>query len=204
MRVITVAVSARTSLVAGILGGVVEPITLAAVSALTLTEGVKFLYGQAGDFLRMWRERKRAGKSTPPPAPVRLPDALEGRLEDAAPDIDIVERLSDELAELRRAFLAIADEGEEIDPTDEDTLIAVDALRSAVEAVYGRSLTFRGESRTGGGAEVHTRVEVETVQGRVAGLRARRVAGGTLRSSVRATTVESGAELTGADIDTIE
>jgi hypothetical protein len=37
-----------------------EPVTLTAASigAVALTEGIKFLYGQAGELLKRWRERK--------------------------------------------------------------------------------------------------------------------------------------------------
>lgn len=38
----------------------IETITLASVAAATLHEGIKFLYGQAGEALRGWRQRKRA------------------------------------------------------------------------------------------------------------------------------------------------
>jgi len=37
-----------------------DPTTLsaAAIGAAALTEGIKFLYGQAGEILKRWRERK--------------------------------------------------------------------------------------------------------------------------------------------------
>ena len=41
---------------------VADPFTLAAVGAVAITEGIKFLYGQAGEVLKRWRERKAAGK----------------------------------------------------------------------------------------------------------------------------------------------
>ena len=40
-----------------------DPFTLGAVGAVVLTEGIKFLYGQAGEALKRWRERKAAGKN---------------------------------------------------------------------------------------------------------------------------------------------
>lgn len=65
-------------------------ITLAAVGTVALTEGVKFLYGQAAELLKRWRERRDAAKTTPSktvePAVVELPaDVFEGQL--SAPQI---------------------------------------------------------------------------------------------------------------------
>src|SRR5437879_6867359 len=37
-----------------------EPLTLALVGSVILSEGVKFLYAQAGDALKRWRPRKEA------------------------------------------------------------------------------------------------------------------------------------------------
>ena len=37
-----------------------DPVTLAAVGGFALTEGIKFLYGQAGEALKHWQERKKA------------------------------------------------------------------------------------------------------------------------------------------------
>ena len=66
------------------LGGceVSDPLTLAAVGAVALTEGIKFLYGQAGEALKRWRARQQAASAEAPVA-VELPaDAFEGRLHD--------------------------------------------------------------------------------------------------------------------------
>ena len=65
-------------------------ITLAVVGTVALKEGVKFLYGQAGELLKLWRERHDAVKTTPlqasEPAVIELPaDIFEGQLD--APQI---------------------------------------------------------------------------------------------------------------------
>jgi hypothetical protein len=65
-------------------------ITLAVVGTVALKEGVKFLYGQAGELLKRWRE-KREAVETPPlqtseRAVLELPtDIFEGPLD--APQI---------------------------------------------------------------------------------------------------------------------
>jgi len=44
-----------------------DPVTLslAAVSSLALTEGVKFFYAQAGELLKWWRDRRDANTVAP-------------------------------------------------------------------------------------------------------------------------------------------
>ena len=60
-----------------------DPLTLAAVGAVALTEGIKFLYGQAGETLKRWRESKGTKAATATvtePVQVKIPsDAFEGR-----------------------------------------------------------------------------------------------------------------------------
>jgi len=40
----------------------IDPLTISAIGAVAITEGIKFLYGQAGELLKRWRERKDAAK----------------------------------------------------------------------------------------------------------------------------------------------
>ena len=40
-----------------------EPLTLTGVGVVVLTEGIKFLYAQAGESLKRWRERNRDAKT---------------------------------------------------------------------------------------------------------------------------------------------
>ena len=41
-----------------------DPITLTLVGTVVLTEGIKFLYGQAGELIKRWRERKDAADAS--------------------------------------------------------------------------------------------------------------------------------------------
>ena len=72
-----------------------DPLTLTGVGVIALTEGIKFLYGQAGEALKRWRERKAAGKNADvEPVEVELPsDAFAGQLEQPQLHLDAVERL---------------------------------------------------------------------------------------------------------------
>ncbi len=64
----------------------VDPLSITAIGAVAITEGIKFLYGQAGEILKRWRERKDADKDASTqqnktePVNVKLPVVFEGQL----------------------------------------------------------------------------------------------------------------------------
>lgn len=69
----------------------VDPLTISAIGAVAITEGIKFLYGQAGEILKRWRERKDVAmdvsiqlKNTEP-IDVKLPQTFEGQLSAVLP-----------------------------------------------------------------------------------------------------------------------
>src|SRR5947199_10744351 len=81
----------------------VDPLTLSTIGAVALTEGIKFLYEQAGEVLKRWRERKNTVKDASPQqdktesVDVKLPDVFEGQF--SAPQIhfNAVEQVEDPL-----------------------------------------------------------------------------------------------------------
>lgn len=177
-----------------------DPLTLGMLGGVALTEGVKFLYGQATELLRRRRERKDA-KAEPPAPPVGTP-ALDGELEQPLRvDDAVLEQLEPDLRDLRRDLKDYVDEIEPIDSADERLLATADGLRSVLEAVYGQRITFRGEQRPASGPFVEGRVDVGTVSGYVAGIRAKNVTGGSLHGVVRADEVAAGGEAVGVDLD---
>jgi hypothetical protein len=111
----------------------VDPLTITAIGAVAITEGIKFLYGQASEILKRWRERKDAAKdasiqlNNTDPVDVKLPPVFEGQL--SAPQIhfDAVERVEEQLRELRRDLSDYADGIERVDVTDENVLRRIDA-----------------------------------------------------------------------------
>jgi hypothetical protein len=187
-----------------------DPLTLAAVGAVVLTEGIKFLYGQAGEALKRWRERKAAKAETAPPGPaepvrVELPsDAFDGQLKDPKLHFDAVERLEEDLRDLWGAVASYAQGIEEVDPLDQRLLETVDALRQAMQAVYGQRITFKGEAHPPSGPFVAGEARVDEVLGYVAGLRAKRVLGGSVTGRVDAKKVGPEGQAVGIDVDTIE
>jgi len=182
-----------------------DPLTLTAVGAVVLTEGIKFLYQQAGEVLKRWRERKDAGKSAATePAEVELPSAaFEGQLEQPQVNLEAVERLEQDLRDLRAAVADYAQGIDNVDPRNEQLLQTTDALRHAMEAVYGQRITFLGEPRAASGSSVTGEANVDEVQGYVAGLRASKIIGGTVTGRVTAKIVRPGAQAVGLDVGTI-
>jgi hypothetical protein len=179
----------------------VEPITLAALGATALAEGIKFLYAQAGETIKWWRERKSAADPVPvvEQAPVKTP-LIAKPADEAA-----VARLEEDIRKLRGALAVYADDvaPEPADPGNADLLATVDALRQALEAALGQDLTWAGEERPERGTGVDAAIDVEQVAGYVAAVRARSIEGGQVRAHVRAGTVEPGGQVIGVEADQI-
>ncbi len=89
-------------------------------------------------------------------------------------------------------------------PANDQLLKIIDALRCALEAVYGQHITFRGESRETSGPIVTGQVKADQVLGYVAGLRAKRILGGSAFGRAVAGEVAAGEEAIGVDLDEIK
>jgi hypothetical protein len=186
-----------------------DPLTLAAVGAVALTEGIKFLYAQAGEALKRWQERKAAKAAAAEsgvsePVEVELPsDAFEGQLKEPRLDLASVGRLEGELRALRAAVADYAQGIDKVDPNDKPLLEAVDGLRRAMEAVYGQRIAFKGQPGPPSGVEVLGEAKVDEVLGYVAGRRAKRIIAGSATGRIQAKTVGPGGEAVGVEVDTI-
>jgi hypothetical protein len=181
-----------------------DPLTWGVLGALVATEGIKFLYGQATEVLKRWRDRKagrEAEAQTPIPVPAHPP--LEGTIEPPTVDFDAVERLHDDIKALRSALGDYADGLADPEPGDQDLAAAADGLRRALEVVYGQRMTFRGEDRAPSGPTVIGRAEADIVAGEVTGIRARLVRSGRVEATAVAKEVRPGGKLTGGACDTI-
>lgn len=185
-----------------------EPITLTLAAGIVLAEGVKFLYGQAGELLTRWRKRQdeaaEAARAATEAIPVVLPaDVFEGELVNPVIHYDALAAAHARLRELRRELVPYVEEGEPVDAADTALLERVDLLRGLLEAVYQQRITFKGEQRPASGPLVDARVEVEEVLGRAAALKAGGIKSGAVRAEAKAKTVGPGGELYGVDADTI-
>jgi hypothetical protein len=186
-----------------------EPITLAAVGTVALTEGIKFLYAQTGEVLKRWRERRDAAESGDAPPDdtalvgTELPDAFEGQLSDPKIHFDVVRRLDKDLRETRNDLTNYAQDIQKVDNTNQDLLAKTDALRRLLEAVLQERITFKGESRPPSGPVLRGSIDVDQVAGYAAAVRARRITGGRTEIEAKAKRVESGGEFIGVDVDEI-
>ena len=186
-----------------------EPLTLSALGAVALTEGIKFLYAQAGDVLKRWRERKEAAQGTAPhPLPaesvdVRLPSVFEGQL--IAPQIhfEAVQRLDAQLREAWQELSPYAAGIDTVDPTNENLQRRIDVLRRLLEAIYQQRLTFQGEHRPPSGPVVKGRIDVDEVAGYAAAVRARVIASGQVTGEATSKRVAPEGRLVTIDVDTI-
>jgi hypothetical protein len=185
----------------------VDPLTLSALGAVALSEGIKFLYGQASEILKRRRDRQQEAsvERETDQVPRELDDVeiLEGTLEPVVIDFDAADQLDADLKMLSQRLGNYANGIEEVDPTDEDLLRATDALRRVIEAIYQQRITFKGEARPPSGPLVDARVDVKEVVGYVAGVRAETIESGRVTSEVIAERVEQGAEAVGLDVKRI-
>ncbi|WBQ07070.1 hypothetical protein [Kribbella sp. CA-293567] len=139
-----------------------DPVTLAVLGGLAATEGIKFLYGQAGELLKAWRERRKDEELEVPIAPAEILDGTPGP---ATVDVAVLAARHLELVKLAGALSPYAQGLAEIDLGDPELAEQAGQLRGLLEAAYGQRFTFRGESRESTG----TRVSIRQVLGEVAG-----------------------------------
>lgn len=142
-----------------------DPLSLTAIGGLALAEGIKFLYGQAGELLRRRRERKTAGTPSSPP-PLGLLDHEPGPL---VPDADTLNRLADRLQDLRDVLEPYVLDTSRLEA--DRPLAQTAALREALEAIYAQRLTFQGEMREPSGTVITGTARARIVEGLLAGVR---------------------------------
>src|SRR4051794_30994475 len=116
-------------------GSAVDPLTLSAIGGVALTEGIKFLYGQAGEVLKRWREHRDKTGASVHEARLRPPvGLLDGTVEAVEPRDDISDRLEEELRQTRQLLADYADGIESVHADDRMLVEETDALRRLLEA----------------------------------------------------------------------
>jgi hypothetical protein len=185
----------------------ITTITLAGIGMAAITEGIKFLYDQAGELLKWRREKRKAAEGAQTALssqPTLLPRPEVFELDPARPGVDeeALERFAQPMGELCKDLSGIAAGYTEIDSGDAILLTRVDALRKALEAVTDQRLTFQGEKRPEGPV-VRGQVNVEEVLGYVAGVAAGTITAGTVTGEVTAKTVHEKGSAFGVRTDQI-
>lgn len=181
-----------------------DPMSAAALGAVALTEGIKFLYDQAGEVLKRWRNAHDSGKVISGSAMLNPPEGLlAGAVKPVEPRDDVADSLRLQLSNARKALTDYADGIEVARLGDQHVASQVDALRRLLEVVYGQQLTFRGEDRPSSWPLVTGVINVEQVAGDAAAVRATKVASGEIRGFAQAGRVEEGAKLTGVKVNSV-
>jgi hypothetical protein len=188
-----------------------EPFTLALVGSVVLTEGIKFLYTQAGEVLKRWRERKAsAAKEDTKPAEAVLalpsppPGVLDGTLTSPVIHFDRVEPLAESMLGLWSSLGMYAQGIKDVDASDVNLAAKADVLRRQLETVFSQRITFKGEPRPPSGTPVVVGIaDVKTIAGEAAGLVAGTIVSGEIRGELRADKVEAGGKAYGLKVDRI-
>lgn len=180
-----------------------DPLTLAVLGGVAATEGIKFLYGQASELLKAWRERgqmardQAAAESKALDVPILESSVLDGQPVPRPADGLILERAHGALVELASGLSPYALGQLDVDLTDPQLAERAGHLRALLEAIYAQRFTFRGENREPTGSRVTVRQVLGVIQGDVLGAEADLGSGGDLRVEQRADTVREGGSMTG-------
>ncbi len=181
-----------------------EPFSMSALGMLALSEGIRFLYTQAGDVLRQWHRRRDArqpsGEEGPDLVPPEDQGLLASRLTPARMDRDAMAQVSDQLSALRQELTEYADGIRPVSPDNVKLLAAADGLRNLLEMVWQQPITFRGEQRSVTGPFVVSRLRVDEVMGRATGVSVDAAEAGTVESQTEAGTVGESGTLEGVRI----
>ncbi len=185
-------------------------LTLASVGGTVLTEGIKFLYGQASELITWWRQRnqdKEIAAPVAPPHSASAPDSFDGPVLQGQPDLDALARLEEQLAAVlkQQVLVGVGALGETLETTNAEHVRAAETLRSLLESVYGQAITFHGEAGRppSGTPFVRGTAKAESVLGRLTGLDAEVITEGHAEGSADVVVVEPGGEVTGLKVKQI-
>ena len=184
-----------------------EPITLTAVGILALTEGVKFLYAQAGEFLNQWRRRKEASAKpeTKPASTIpEPPDVFDGPLGLKDADLSVLDNVGKDMLAAKKELANVVDGSSGADLADEAFLRNVQVLRWSMEQVVGHRITFIGEDRAQTGSPViRGEVDVDLLQGSEAiGAEVDEMTQGTVEGKARVGTASDNSKVVGTRVGT--
>jgi hypothetical protein len=184
-----------------------ESLSLSAVGASVLTEGIKFLYGQGTELLKVWRQRReRAERGEPSQSheevPVPRTAALDGTPTVSEVDGPMLDREALTLVQLTGILSLYVEELVEVDSGNEELVRQADSLRGLLEALYGERFTFLGEQRERTGTRVDIKQVLGTVHGDVIALDAKRVDPGS-DIDVQQSVQEAHGDVLGARINVI-
>jgi len=178
-----------------------DPITWGVLGGWALSEGIKFLYGQAAELLKAHRERKAHKSKGPAEGQIDVPlvstDVLDGTPTSTLVNLDALEQQEPSLVKLMGGLAPYAQGLADPDPQDAELARVAASVRAVLEAVYGQRFTFRGEQREPTGTRVHVKQVLGRVSGPVKGVEADLVPGAQFDVHQQATSVEQEGSMTG-------
>ncbi|MDM0030059.1 hypothetical protein [Variovorax saccharolyticus] len=181
-----------------------EPITLTVVGTAVVLEGVKFLYGQAAEAIKRWRESRNAAPTVKPAPAEAVPSKVfAGQLAPLEFHLEQVEVLEKHLLTLRAVLAEYVDGLAPLASDDHAAFEAIDALRQSMEAVYQQRLTFVGEQRAPSGPVVEGTIDAKTIAGNAVAVEARLVTSGRVVGRVVADRLEQGSSATAVKVDIV-
>ena len=121
-----------------------EWMSLSPLGPMVLHAGLRFLYEQATAALK----RKLEPRADAPQAPVHLPPVFDGDAGPLSYHLDKVEALEEPLRKLSQVASKWASGAVPVNPANPEVMMATAALRLAMEHVFQRRLTFKGEQRS--------------------------------------------------------
>ena len=179
-----------------IIGGMADPLSLAALGGVAATEGIKFLYGQVAEVIKEWR-----GRRDDRPQALEVPIGETGVL-DAAPvstpvNAAVLAQHHAAMVELWARLAPYAQGLQDVDVGDEALARTAGELRALLEAAYGQRFTFRGEDREPTGTQANVAQVLGTVSGLAAGVQGDVGPGATVTVRQDATEVIDGGTVIG-------
>jgi hypothetical protein len=179
-----------------------DPVTLTVLGGWAAAEGIKFLYGQAAELLKAWRERRsQAAADAEPPAEVPVPivptDVLDGAPAHDLADFTVVDREHQALIQLLGALSPYAQGQADIDLDDHELADQAGRLRALLETAYAQRFTFHGEQREPTGSRVTVTQALGTVDGTVTGVEADAGEGADVSVEQKADSVGEDGSVTG-------
>lgn len=184
-----------------------EPVTftLAGVGAIALSEGIKFLYAEAGELLKRWLEcKQKPGSDRELQVDIRLPGAFEGHLHPATISSNTFTENERALTDAYQQLSLYATDVKAIELSDTELLKNSDNLRSVLEQILGQSLTLKGELRPPSGTTVvRGSLKADSVSGDGAGIRAKIARSGLIEGRAEVEIVTEKGKVAGVEIDEI-
>lgn len=186
-----------------------DPITLSAagIGAVALTEGVKFLYAQAGEILKRWMTRKdaenTADKSSDPEEFIIVtppPGVFDREMSRLPIHFAAVRDRESQLRALYRELSEYVSGIVPVNAGNDSLLESVDKLRTILEDVSGQHITFNGEQRPVTGTSVLGIVRASVVAGEATGVDIEGQVMGDVKGGVETGTVEKGGKAVGVKL----